>query len=97
LGTLARLLRTTFDSLKEHLAPEPTKQVSRDRLVRQARRWRVPVAVYERHFHEFCGLEPAKANAEGLRRFEANLRMNSKLRGGREKYRRILLEGSTSP
>ena len=97
LGTVVGLLRTTFDSLKEHLAPEPIKQVSRDRLVKQARRWRIPVAVYERHFHEFCGLAPAKANAEGLRRFEANLRINSRIRGGRERYRRLLLEGSTSP
>jgi hypothetical protein len=97
LGMLVRLLRTTFDSLKEHLVPEPIKQVSRDRLVKQARRWRIPVAVYERHFHEFCGLAPAKANAEGLRRFEANLRMNSRIRGGREKYRKLLLEGSPSP
>jgi hypothetical protein len=97
LGTVVRLLRTTFDSLKEHLAPEPIKQVSRDRLVKQARRWRIPVAVYERHFHGFCGLAPAKANAEGLRRFEANLRMNSRIRGGREKYRKLLLEGSPSP
>ena len=53
LGTVVRLLRTTLDSLKEHLAPEPIKQVSRDRLVKQARRWRIPVAMYERHFHEF--------------------------------------------
>ena len=97
LGTLVRLLRSTFDSLKEHLAPEPVKPVSRDRLVRQARRWRIPVAVYERHFREFCRLAPAKANAEGLRGFEANLRANSKIRGGPERYRKLLLEGSTSP
>lgn len=92
-----RLLRSTFDSLKEHLAPEPVKPVSRDRLVRQARRWRIPVAVYERHFREFCRLAPAKANAEGLRGFEASLRVNSKIRGGPEKYRKLLLESSTSP
>jgi hypothetical protein len=30
---------------------------------------------------------------EGLRQFEANLRANSKIRGGPEKYRQLLLEG----
>jgi hypothetical protein len=93
LGALTRLLRTTFNQLQEHLAPEPVKPVSRKRLVKQARRWRIPVSVYERYFHDFCRLAPAKADAEGLRQFEANLRANSKIRGGPEKYRQLLLEG----
>ncbi len=93
LGTLTRLLRTTFNHLREHLAPEPVKPVSRKRLVKQARRWRIPVSVYERYFRDFCRLAPARANAEGLRQFEANLRANSKIRGGPEKYRQLLLDG----
>ena len=93
LGTLTRLLKSTFSNLREHLAPEPVKPVSRDRLVKLARRRRIPVSVYERYFRDFCRLAPAKANAEGLRQFEANLRVNSKVRGGPEKYRKLLLEG----
>jgi hypothetical protein len=83
----------TFENLKEHLPPDPVKPVPRDRLVKQARRWRIPVSVYERYFRDFCRLAPAKANAEGLRKFEANLRANSRIRGGSEKYRKLLLEG----
>lgn len=97
LGSLVWLLRSTFEQVREHLAPEPVKPVSRDRLVRQARRWRVPVAVYERLFRDFCRLAPAKANAKGLKDFEVNLEMNSKIRGGREQYRKLLLQGSPSP
>ncbi len=67
--------------------------MSRKRLVKQARRWRIPVSVYERYFRDFCRLAPAKANAQGLRQFEANLRANSKIRGGPEKYRQLLLKG----
>jgi hypothetical protein len=97
LGSLVRLLRATFAEIKEQLAPEPVKAVSRARLVGRARRWRVPVASYERLFLDFCRLAPAKPNAKGLKEFEANLRVNSKIRGGREKYRKLLLESSPSP
>ena len=92
LGTLTALLRMTFDDLKEHLAPQPVKPVSRDRLLKQARRWRIPVSVYERRFRDFCQLAATKANAEGLRKFEANLRANSTVRGGPTKYRQVLIE-----
>jgi hypothetical protein len=92
LGTLAALLRMTFEQLKEHLAPPPVEPVPRDRLLKQARRWRIPVSVYERHFRDFCRGGATKANAEGLRTFEANLRWNSTFRGGPTRYRKLLLE-----
>jgi hypothetical protein len=93
LGTLAALLRTTFEALKEHLAPPLVEPVPRDRLLKQARRWRIPVSVYERHFRDFCRGGAAKANAEGLRAFETNLTWNSTFRGGPTKYRKLLLKG----
>lgn len=93
LGTLVALLRMSFEDLKEHLAPQPVEVVPRDRLLKQARRWRIPISVYERRFRDFCRLAPANPDAEGLRRFEANLRANSKIRGGSTKYRKLLLEG----
>lgn len=92
LGTLTALLRMTFRDLKEHLDPEPVKPVSRRRLLKQARRWKIPVSIYERNFHDFCRLAPAKADAAGLRQFEASLRVNSRLRGGAQKFRQLLLK-----
>ncbi len=93
LGTLVALLRTSFEGLKEHLALRPVKPVSRDRLREGARRWRIPVAVYERRFRDFCQLAGVKASAEGLRKFEANLKANSGGGGGTTKHRKRLLEG----
>ena len=81
LGSLVALLRTAFDELKEHLAPPLVEPVPRDRLLKQARRWRIPVSVYERRFRDFCRRGVAKANVEGLRAFEASLRWNSKSEG----------------
>jgi hypothetical protein len=93
LGTLVALLRASFEGLKEHLAPRPVKPVSRDRLREGARRWRIPIAVYERRFRDFCRLAGVKAAAVALRKFEANLRANSGGSGGRTTYRKRLLEG----
>ncbi len=93
LGSLVGLLKMTFEELKEDLAPQLVEPVPRDRLLKQARRWRIPVSVYERRFRDFCWLAPAKPDAEGLKRFEDNLRANSKMRGGSAKYRKLLLEG----
>ena len=92
LGSLVALLRTTFEQLKEHLAPPLVESVPRDRLLTRAHRWGIPVSVYERHFHDFCSLLPTKPDAEGLKRFEDNLRANCKMRGGLTKYRKLLLE-----
>jgi hypothetical protein len=92
LGSLVALLRSTFEGLKEHLAPPRVEPVPRDRLVKRAHRWGIPVSVYERHFHDFCWLLPTKPDAEGLKRFEDNLRANCKMRGGLTKYRKLLLE-----
>ena len=93
LGTVVALLRTSFEDLKEHLAPRPLKPVSRDRLLEGARRWRIPVSVYERRFRDFCRLAGVTATAGGLRKFEANLTVNSGGSGGPTTYRKRLLEG----
>ncbi len=78
--------------MKDHLVPRPVKRVSRERLLKRAGRWRIPVLVYDRRFRDFCRLAGVKANAEGLRKFEANLRANSEARGGPTKYRELLLQ-----
>jgi hypothetical protein len=90
IGMLAGLLRTSFEGLKDHLAPRPVTPVSRERLLKRAGAWGIPVSVYERRFRDFCRLAGVKANAEGLRQFEANLQANREARGGPTKYRELL-------
>ncbi len=89
---MAGLLRTSFEGLKDHLAPRPVTPVSRERLLKRAGAWGIPVSVYERRFRDFCRLQSVKANAKGLRQFEANLQANSEARGGPTKYRELLLQ-----
>jgi hypothetical protein len=92
VGIVAGLLRTSFEGLKDHLAPRPVTPVSRERLLKRAGAWSIPVSVYERRFRDFCRIAGVKGNAAGLATFEANLRATSEARGGPTKYRELLLQ-----